>query len=108
MIVLVSALQPERINVCTKSYDVRADIWSLGISLVELATGSSPYSKERFNTEFALLSHIVDAPPPLLDKAKFSHEFYDFVAQWYICVHMCPKKSVPQKITHTKISMPRS
>ena len=82
-------LQPERINVCTKSYDVRADVWSLGISLVELATGSSPYSKERFHTEFALLSHIVDAPPPLLDRTKFSPEFFDFVAQWCVCVCVC-------------------
>ena len=67
---------------CTKSYDIRADIWSLGISLVELVTGSSPYSLDRFNTEFALLAHIVDAEPPLPDREKFSGEFYDFVAKW--------------------------
>ena len=78
------SLQPERINVSTKSYDVRADIWSLGISLEELAIGTSPYSMESFHTEFALLSHIVDAPPPVdhLDKTKFSPEFIDFVSQW--------------------------
>jgi mitogen-activated protein kinase kinase 7 len=74
-------MAPERINISSNGYDVRADIWSLGISLVELATGSSPYSLERFNTEFALLSHIVDAEPPLPDKDKFSSEFYSFVAQ---------------------------
>lgn len=76
-------MAPERINVSTKSYDVRADIWSLGISLEELAIGTSPYSMESFHTEFALLSHIVDAPPPVdhLDKTKFSPEFIDFVSQ---------------------------
>jgi mitogen-activated protein kinase kinase 7 len=74
-------MAPERIKVSTKSYDVRADIWSLGISLVELVTGSSPYSLDRFHTEFALLSHIVDAEPPLPDKDKFSSEFYGFVDQ---------------------------
>ena len=78
------AVQPERIKVSTKSYDVRADIWSLGISLVELVTGSSPYSLDRFHTEFALLSHIVDAEPPLPDKDKFSSEFYGFVDQWWV------------------------
>ena len=71
----------------TKSYDVRADIWSLGISLVELVTGSSPYSLDRFNTEFALLSHIVDAEPPLPDKDKLSSEFYGFVAKWWVHIY---------------------
>ena len=80
-------VQPERIKVSTKSYDVRADIWSLGISLVELVTGSSPYSLDRFNTEFALLSHIVDAEPPLPDKDKFSSEFYGFVAKWWVHIY---------------------
>ena len=82
MSLALSTSQPERIKVCTKSYDVRADIWSLGISLVELVTGTSPYTKQCFNTEFALLAHIVDAPPPLVDKETFSSDFYDFVAQW--------------------------
>ena len=76
--------QPERIKVSTNSYDIRADIWSLGISLVELVTGSSPYALDRFHTEFALLSHIVDAEPPLPDKDKFSPEFYSFIAQWWV------------------------
>ena len=67
---------------CTNSYDIRADIWSLGISLVELATGSSPYSLDTFNTEFALLAHIVNEDPPLPERERFSPEFYDFVAQW--------------------------
>ena len=56
---------------------------------MELVTGSSPYSLDRFHTEFALLSHIVDADPPLPDKEKFSTEFYSFVAQWCVCVCVC-------------------
>ena len=76
--------QPERISIAhaPEGYDVRADVWSLGISLVELAMGSSPYSRQQFNSEFELLTHIVNAEPPLLDKDNFSAEFYDFVAQW--------------------------
>ena len=77
-------MQPERINIteCPDGYDVRADVWSLGISLVELAQGSSPYAGERFKSEFELLTHIVNSPPPLLVRGKVSEEFYDFVAQW--------------------------
>ena len=80
----LSILQPERINISQSpsGYDVRADVWSLGITLVELATGSSPYDSQKFKNEFQLLTHIVQAPPPLLNKDKFSENFYDFVAQW--------------------------
>lgn len=66
----------------SKGYDVRADVWSLGISLVEMATGSAPYKFNEFSSEFDLLTHIVQAPPPLLDEDKFSPNFYGFVAQW--------------------------
>lgn len=57
-------------------------MWSLGITLVELANGSSPYNSSEFSSEFDLLTHIVQAPPPLLDENEFSPNFYDFVAQW--------------------------
>lgn len=81
---LPSPIQPERINLqpSEKGYDVRADIWSLGISLVELANGTSPYAEQKFSNEFQLLTHIVKAPPPLPDENKFSPLFYDFVSKW--------------------------
>ena len=82
---LPSPLQPERIKLedGKQGYDIRADIWSLGISLVELTIGASPYQGNNFRTEFEMLTHIVEAPSPLPDRGKFSPELYDFVAQWY-------------------------
>ena len=37
----VTYMSPERIN--NEKYSFNADIWSLGLSLVELATGRYPY-----------------------------------------------------------------
>jgi len=38
-------MAPERIEPSQTSYDVTSDVWSLGISLIELATGKFPYPK---------------------------------------------------------------
>lgn len=42
----MGALQPERIDPQrARGYDVRSDVWSLGITLMEVATGKFPYPK---------------------------------------------------------------
>lgn len=40
-------MAPERIDpeFSHKGYDVRSDVWSLGITLMEVATGKFPYPK---------------------------------------------------------------
>lgn len=73
-------MAPERINPDknnTQSYDVRSDVWSLGISLIELATGHYPYS----NTDlvFKRLKEIVYDPSPTLPSGEFSPLFEAFV-----------------------------
>ncbi|XP_064396634.1 dual specificity mitogen-activated protein kinase kinase 7-like [Halichondria panicea] len=79
----IAYMSPERIDqsIGKKGYDVRADVWSLGVSLVELATGSLPYDCSKFTTDFEFLAHIVGAPPPLPDRDSFSPLFFNFVSQ---------------------------
>ncbi|KAH8290033.1 hypothetical protein KR044_002296 [Drosophila immigrans] len=72
--------QPERIDPKKPKYDIRADVWSLGITLVELATARSPY--EGCNTDFEVLTKVLDSEPPCLPRGEgfnFSQQFHDFV-----------------------------
>jgi len=74
-------MAPERVEPPDPSnpdYDVRADVWSLGISLVELATGVFPYRGCR--NEFEVLMKIMHEPSPSLPPNQgFSDEFQSFV-----------------------------
>ncbi|XP_049273028.1 dual specificity mitogen-activated protein kinase kinase 7 [Rhipicephalus sanguineus] len=76
-------MAPERIDPpdpTKPDYDIRADVWSLGISMVELATGQFPY--QDCKTDFEVLSRVLqDEPPSLPDDGTFSSEFCSFVRQ---------------------------
>lgn len=76
--------QPERIDPPDPrhpDYDIRADVWSLGITLVELATGVFPYSN--CQTDFEVLTKVLTTDPPRLPlDQSFSDEFRDFVNCW--------------------------
>ncbi|MFH4973907.1 hypothetical protein AB6A40_000616 [Gnathostoma spinigerum] len=73
-------MPPERIYGEKKvAYDVRADVWSLGITLVEIASGSHPYGK--WKTPFEQLKQVVHEPAPRLTRSLgYSEEMHDFVS----------------------------
>uniref|UniRef100_A0A0P5B026 Dual specificity mitogen-activated protein kinase kinase 7 n=1 Tax=Daphnia magna TaxID=35525 RepID=A0A0P5B026_9CRUS len=74
-------MAPERIEPPDPShpdYDIGADVWSLGITLVEMATGNSPYRD--CQTDFEVLARVVRDDPPLLSQSQgFSPELCSFV-----------------------------
>ncbi|XP_039263192.2 dual specificity mitogen-activated protein kinase kinase 4-like [Styela clava] len=75
-------MAPERIdtNQSRDGYDVRSDVWSLGITMIELATGKFPYPK--WNSVFDQLTQVVKGDPPTLhnsDDRFFSDGFLTFV-----------------------------
>ncbi|XP_041379520.1 dual specificity mitogen-activated protein kinase kinase 4-like [Gigantopelta aegis] len=80
-------MAPERIDPVRASlgYTIQSDVWSYGITLVELAQGSFPYSK--WNTIFDQLNAVVSGPPPVLPADTFSEPLQQFTAAWYVSVY---------------------
>ncbi|KAL5274506.1 MAP2K1 family protein [Megaselia abdita] len=95
-----SYMSPERLQ--GTHYSVQSDIWSLGLSLIEMAIGMYPIptpdekiveqimksevnedSMSQFEPKtmaiFELLDYIVNEPPPRLKHPAFSEEFRNFV-----------------------------
>ncbi|XP_060810236.1 dual specificity mitogen-activated protein kinase kinase 7 isoform X2 [Amyelois transitella] len=91
-------MAPERIDPpdpTRPDYDIRADVWSLGISLVELATGVFPYRD--CHNDFEVLTRVIaDDPPQLPDDSDFSQEFKSFVSQ-------CLTKNYRQRPKYAKL-----
>ncbi|EPX74249.1 STE/STE7 protein kinase Wis1 [Schizosaccharomyces octosporus yFS286] len=78
-----SYMAPERIRVGgggngVLSYTVQADIWSLGLTILEMAIGCYPYPPDSYTSIFAQLSAICDGEPPKMPSC-FSPEAHDFV-----------------------------
>ena len=62
------------------NYDIRADVWSLGITLHELAYNKYPYNET--NIQFELMTEILNKPAPALSLDDgFSEDFVDFVGK---------------------------
>jgi len=89
-------MAPERINPESgdQGYDVRSDVWSFGISMIELATGKFPY--DTWRTPFEQLKQVVKEDPPKLPADVFSAQFDDFIVQ-------CLKKKYTERPNYVQL-----
>ena len=67
-------------------YDYKADIWSLGITALELAKGQAPLAQY---PPMKVLLLTLQNPPPTLDSESFSSSFKDFIDN---CLQKDPAK----------------
>merc|ERR1711953_413672 len=90
-------LSPERIHPERGTYDVRAAIWSLGLSLIELATAQFPYSGCK--SDFEVCAKILQAEAPQLCPS-FPEDFREFVR--LLCIKNVEKRPKYAKLMKTQ------
>jgi hypothetical protein len=74
------------------------DVWSLGITIVELSTGSTPHAQVVNKTK--VIQSILRSPPPTLPKDSFSSDMIDFLKN---CLEKKPSsRSTVQKLMQHK------
>ena len=67
-------MAPERYKGAT---EMKSDVWSLGISLIELAEGKNPFAEKESSAE--IMYAVLMEQPPSLFSSTWSTEFVDFV-----------------------------
>lgn len=74
-------MAPERIDPPRDGtgYDIKSDVWSFGITMLEIATGRYPYQNAR--DFFEQLKRICTDEPPTLPAGRFSRRFEEFISQ---------------------------
>ncbi|KAJ1769282.1 Protein kinase C signaling pathway involved MAPKK protein [Coemansia sp. RSA 1813] len=77
-------MAPERIQ--GDRYAVQSDIWSLGLTLIEISQNQFPFPPPGHPqlSVIELLEYIIHMPVPEMDKSKFSKECCDFVRKCLI------------------------
>lgn len=76
------------------NYDIRSDVWSLGISLIEMATGKFPYATWR--SPFEQLKQVVTEKSPSLPPGEFSEPFEKLIS-------VCLQKDVNQRPNYEQL-----
>lgn len=90
-------MSPERIK--AEDYGAPSEVWSLGVTVFELAAGDFPFKNiVRQPNPAELCKAILAENPPVLSEEHFSPELVDFVTR-------CMQKDPGQRISHSELLM---
>lgn len=93
-------IKPERIQGESQNnlgtYTVASDVWSLGLSMIEVGMGRYPYPPETYSNVFAQLTAIVHGEPPELPEDKYGSVAREFVAG-------CLVKQPQERLTYQQL-----
>ena len=91
-------MAPEVIDSDSKGYDDKVDIWSLGITAIELAEGRPPYFDK---TGMETILKIVNERPPKLNDQSLGSLYHNFVSD---CLQKSPSERPSAEVLLSKYS----
>lgn len=71
-------MAPEVAQIDVK-YDLRADVWSVGMAAIELGDGRNPF--QEMNPSRALFQIVRNPPPTLYRPSNWSMNYNDFISE---------------------------
>lgn len=86
-----------------------SDIWSLGITLVEVVTGRFPIpgdGSSPLSSVLDVLKYIEEEPAPRLPAGEFSKDFEHFTQSWYTLVSPDSMDGIAWRRTQICVQLP--